>query len=57
MDQFREFLFKSTFLKRYKVKPKVLKRIRYNEAELMKFGFQWVKFYVWGIPSKDFRLR
>jgi Fe-S-cluster containining protein len=57
MDQFREFLFKSTFLKRYKVKPKVLKRIRYNEAELMKFGFQWVKFYVWGIPSKDFRLK
>jgi uncharacterized protein len=57
MDQFREFLFKSSFLKRYKVKPKVLKRIRSNDTELMKFGFQWVKFYVWGIPSKDFRLK
>jgi uncharacterized protein len=57
MDQFRDFLFKSTFLKRYGVNPKVLKRIRSNDAELMKFGFQWVKFYVWGMPSKDFRLK
>jgi uncharacterized protein len=56
MDQFRDFLFKSTFLKRYKVTPKVLKRIRSNNADLMTFGFEWVKFYVWGIPSKDFRL-
>ena len=57
MDQFREFLFKSTFLKRYKVKPKVLNRIHSSDTELMKFGFQWVKFYVWGIPSKDLRLK
>jgi Fe-S-cluster containining protein len=57
MDQFRDFLFKSTFLKRYKVTSKVLKRIRSNDAELMKFGFEWVKFYVWGIQPKDFRLK
>ncbi len=57
MDQFRDFLFKSTFLKRYKVTSKVLKRIRSNDVELMKFGFEWVKFYVWEMPSKDFRLR
>ena len=57
MDRFREFLFRSTFLQRYKVTPKVLKRIRSSDADLMTFGFEWVKFYVWGIPSKDFRLR
>lgn len=57
MDQFRDFLFKSTFLKRYKVTSKVLKRIRSNDAELMRFGFEWVKFYVWGIQSKNFRIK
>lgn len=57
IDQFRDFLFKSTFLKRYRVKSKVLKRIRTDDAELVKFGFEWVKFYVWGIRSKHFKLK
>ncbi len=57
MDPFRDFLFKSTFLKRYKVKSNVLKKIRCDDMELMKFGFEWVKFYIWGIQSKYFRLK
>jgi len=57
MDPFREFLFKSSFLKRYKVKSKILKQIRSDDVELMKFGFEWVKFYVWGIQSKYFKMR
>lgn len=57
MDQFREFLFKSSFLKRYKVKSKVLKQVRSDDVELMAFGFEWVKFYVWGIKSKYFSLK
>jgi Fe-S-cluster containining protein len=57
MDQFRDFVFKSTFLKRYKVKPTVLKRIRSDDVELMKFGFEWVKFYIWGIRSGNIKLK
>jgi Fe-S-cluster containining protein len=57
IDRFKDFLFNSTFLRRYKVRSKVLARIRSDDADLMAFGFEWVKFYVWGIPSKDFRLR
>ena len=57
MDKFRGFLFNSTFLKRYKVKTKVLKVIRSDDVKLMKFGFEWVKFFVWGIKTKYFRLR
>ncbi|TES93234.1 MAG: YkgJ family cysteine cluster protein [Desulfobacteraceae bacterium] len=56
IDQFRDFLFNSTFLKRYKVKSAMLKKIRADDVELMKFGFDWVKFYVWGIKSKYFML-
>ncbi|MEE8432851.1 MAG: YkgJ family cysteine cluster protein [Candidatus Desulfatibia sp.] len=57
IDRFRDFLLSSTFLKRYKVKSAILKKIRSDDVELMKFGFQWVRFYVWGLKSKYFRLR
>ena len=57
IDQFREFVFKSTFLKRYKVKSVRLKKIKKDDVELMKFGFEWVKFIVWGIESRYFKLR
>jgi len=56
-DRFRDFIFNSTFLKRYKVKSDILNRIKEDETELLKFGFEWIKFYLWGIKSKFFRLR
>lgn len=57
VDRFRDFLFNSTFLKRYKVKPAILKKIQVDDAELMKFGFEWVKFYLWGIKTKYIKLK
>jgi len=51
IDAFRGFVFKSSFLKRYKIKSSVVKKIKNSDAELMKFGFAWVKFFVWGIKS------
>ena len=56
-DQFRDFLFNSTFLKRYKIKSALLKKIRTDDVELMKFGFEWVKFYVWGLKTRYLKLR
>ncbi|MFC1811068.1 YkgJ family cysteine cluster protein [Thermodesulfobacteriota bacterium] len=57
IDQFRDFVFNSTFLKRYKVKSALLKKIRADDVDLMKFGFEWVKFFVWGMGTKYLRLR
>ncbi len=57
VDSFREFVFESSFLKRYKVKADVLKKIRKDDTELMKFGFIWIKAYLFGVKSKTFRLR
>ena len=57
MDRFRDFLFNSTFLKRYKVKSAILKTIKKDDTKLMIFGFEWVKFTIWKIPTKYFRLR
>jgi hypothetical protein len=57
IDRLREFVFNSSFLKRYKVKSAILKKIRNDDGELLKFGFDWVKFYLWGIKSKKIRPR
>ena len=56
LDRFREFLFTSTFFKRYRVKPDLKRRLRTSDQELMLFGFQWIKLFVWGIPSKQIRV-
>jgi hypothetical protein len=53
MDRFHDFVFGSSFLKRYRVPPKMVKKARTSDAELLKIGFAWVKFYVWGIRSKE----
>jgi len=57
VDQFREFVFQSSFLKRYKVKTAVLKKMKADDVDLLKFGFAWVKLFLWGIKSKLIRPR
>jgi Fe-S-cluster containining protein len=55
IDRFSEFLFNSSFLKRYKVKSTLLKKIKNDDTVLLKFGFEWVKLFVWGIRSKNIK--
>lgn len=55
IDRFRDFMFNSSFLKRYKVKSALVKKIKKDDIQLMKFGFEWVKFFVWGITTKNIR--
>jgi len=57
VDRFREFIIQSSFLKRYKVKSALLKKLKSDDVQLLKFGFEWVKLFVWGIKSKNIRLR
>jgi len=57
IDRFRGFIFESSFLKRYKVKKALLKSMRSSDLEMLKFGFDWVKLFIWGIKSKKIRLR
>ncbi len=56
MDRFREFILNSSFLKRYKVKSEVVKKLESDDLKLLTFGFEWVKFYLWGIKSTHFKL-
>jgi Fe-S-cluster containining protein len=57
VDQFRGFVLNSSFLKRYKVKSELVKKFKRDDVKLMTFGFEWVKFYLWGIKSTSFKLR
>ena len=57
MDAFRGFVFNSSFLQRYKVSAKWLKQMQTDDVQLMKFGFAWVKFFLFGIKSKQIRIR
>jgi len=57
IDRFRDFVFESSFLKRYKIKTAVQKQIKADETELLKLGFAWIKLFLWGIKSKHIRLR
>ncbi|MFO8048747.1 MAG: YkgJ family cysteine cluster protein [Desulfosudaceae bacterium] len=57
IDAFRDFVFKSSFLKRYRVKSATLKKIRASDTELLIFGQEWIKTYIWGEKSVLLRLK
>jgi len=57
LDDFKKFVFESSFFKRYKVKQDVRKKISADEKALLKFGFEWVKLFVWGLKSKQIKPR
>lgn len=43
IDTFREFVFESSFLKRFGVDAATVEKIRADEIELLKFGLEWLK--------------
>jgi len=57
IDRFREFVFNSSFLKRYKVKTALIKKMETEDLALLRFGFDWVRLLLWGTQSKKFRPR
>ena len=57
VDRFRDFVCNSSFLKRYKINSEILRKIRNDDVALMKLGFEWVKFFLWGTQSKNIKVR
>ena len=43
IDKFKEFVFESSFLKRFDVAAATVEKIRQDEIELLKFGLEWLK--------------
>ena len=43
IDKFREFVFESSFVKRFDIDEKTLQKIKHDEIELLQFGVEWLK--------------
>lgn len=55
IDKFRQFLFESTFFKRFDIDEKRKELMKTDDVELLKFGFDWIKFSFFG--EKTMKLR
>lgn len=55
IDQFRNFIFKSTFLKRFVVPDDEIDKIRESDEELLRFGFRWIKMALFGDRTVEIR--
>jgi len=55
IDRFRDFVFNSSFIKRYRIKPQWVRKWRTDDKALLSFAFEWIEFFVWGRPSKIIR--
>lgn len=51
IDDFRRFIFETTFLKRFNIPQDVLTRIKTDDIELMVFASRWLKFSLFGEKS------
>ena len=55
IDAFRNFLYNSSFFERFNIDPERQEKMKTDDEELLKFGFDWLKFALFGediIPVK-----
>jgi Fe-S-cluster containining protein len=55
LDMFRDFVFNSNFLNAYEIAPEVVKKIKEDELELLKFSLKWLRFTMFG--EGDFKVK
>lgn len=55
VDQFRRFVFGSTFLSKFDVSEERVENMKSDDVELMIFGFDWLKFFLRGQPTLALR--
>jgi Fe-S-cluster containining protein len=51
LDNFRSFIFESTFLKRFEIEEEVEAQIRTNDDALLQFAFRWLRFALFAEPT------
>ncbi|MFA4827839.1 MAG: YkgJ family cysteine cluster protein [Thermodesulfovibrionales bacterium] len=55
LDAFMKFVFESNFLNAYDIEPEVVKRIKEDDIELLKFSLSWLRFTMYG--EGDFKVK
>ncbi len=48
LEMFRQFVFQSSLLKRISIDEKRVEKMKSDETELLKFGFDWLRFLLFG---------
>ncbi len=48
VDGFRDFVFKSSFLARFDLASERVDAMKADDVEMMKFGFEWVRYFLTG---------
>lgn len=54
-DQFRRFVFESSFLKNFQIDKKTVSRIRKDDKALLKLGFRWLELALFGKKTMKVR--
>ena len=57
IDDFREFVLNSSFLKRYKVKSRLRMKIKSDDAAMLKLGMSWIRMFLFGVKVSEITLR
>jgi Fe-S-cluster containining protein len=55
LDGFRDFLFGSTFFDRFEVDEETRRRIAEDDAELLRFGHDWLRFALFGEKTLEIK--
>jgi len=55
IDRFRQFVFESSFLKRYDVDLDIRTRIRQDDVSLLKFGLRWLRWILFKDGDSEFK--
>ncbi len=55
LTQFKKFVFESTFLDRYEINPERIEKIKKDDVELLKFGFDWLKATMFSEDGGEFK--
>jgi Fe-S-cluster containining protein len=55
IDKFRSFIFDSSFLERFDVDDATVSKIQSDDVELLKFGFKWLRFSLFGEKTMSIR--
>lgn len=51
LDTFREFVFSTTFVKRFDLDDELVEALRTDDRTLLLFGFRWLRFALFGEPT------
>jgi uncharacterized protein len=55
IDRFREFIYDSSFFRRFDIDNDLIEKMKSDDLELLKFGFKWLKFSLFGEKLIDVR--